>query len=204
MNKSNDRKTIIIFIAIGVVLFSIFGFKFYNDFLSDNNSNKQISSIKSYGYSLNANDTSIYKSKYKELESVLNSSEINYSEYARLISELFVIDTFTLDNKLASTDIGGLEFLHEDIKENFQDNMGSTLYRNIENNLDGNRKQELPIVKEITKSEVFETTYKYNDKEYNSYLVTLSWNYEKDMKYQNTIKLTVINNNNKLFIVKGE
>ena len=72
MNKSNDRKTIIIFIVIGVVLFSIFGFKFYNDFLSDNNSNKQISSIKSYGYSLNANDTSIYESKYKELESVLN------------------------------------------------------------------------------------------------------------------------------------
>lgn len=203
MNKSSDRKTIIIFVIIGIFLFSILGIKFYYDFLIDN-SNKQISNLDSYGYSLNKSDTDLYKSKFKELEIVLNSSDINYNEYARLISELFIIDTFTLDNKLASTDIGGLEFLHDDIKENFQDNMGSTLYKNIESNLDGNRKQKLPIVKEITKSEVIETTYKYNDKDYNGYLVTLSWNYEKDMKYQNTMKITVINDNNKLFIVKGE
>lgn len=203
MKKSSDKKTIIIFIVVGIILFSILGIKFYFDFLS-NDFNKQISNLESYGYSLNKNDTSLYKEKFKELEKVLKNSPINYNEYAKLISQLFVIDTFTLDNKLASTDIGGLEFLHKDIKENFQNNMGNTLYKNIESNLDGNREQELPIVKEITKCDVFETTYKYNDKEYDAYLVTVSWNYEKDMSYQNTIKLTVINDNNKLFIVKGE
>lgn len=203
MKKSSDKKTIIIFIVVGIILFSILGIKFYFDFLS-NDFNKQISNLESYGYSLNKNDTSLYKEKFKELEKVLKNSPINYNEYAKLISQLFVIDTFTLDNKLASTDIGGLEFLHKDIKENFQNNMGNTLYKNIESNLDGNREQELPIVKEITKCDVFETTYKYTDKEYDAYLVTVSWNYEKDMSYQNTIKLTVINDNNKLFIVKGE
>ena len=45
-------------------------------------------------------------------------------------------------------------------------------------------------------------TYKYNDKEYDAYLVTVSWNYEKDMSYQNTIKLTVTLRRNDIQIMK--
>ena len=46
------------------------------------------------------------KNAFKELEIVLNEDHIDYSKYAELLSELFVIDVFTLNNKLASTDIG--------------------------------------------------------------------------------------------------
>ena len=117
---------------------------------------------------------------------------------------LFIIDVYNLDNKLSSTDIGGLEFIHKDLKENFKENMGNTLYKNIEINLDGTRTQNLPIVTEVEASDVFETKYTYNKTEYEAYLVTLNWQYKQDLGYQKSIKLTLIKDNNILYIVKGE
>ncbi|UKI58885.1 MAG: hypothetical protein L6V81_05955 [Clostridium sp.] len=104
---------------------------------------------------------------------------IDYNEYAKLISKLFVIDLYTLDNKLASTDIGGLEFLHNGLKDNFKENMGSTLYNFVESNIDGKRTQELPIVKDVEVSDVFETKYTYNKTEYDAYIVSTNITYEK-------------------------
>ena len=144
------------------------------------------------------------KSVLEKAGYIPKADEINYEEYAKLISQLFVIDVFTLDNKLASTDIGGLEFLHKDFKENFRENMGSSLYKNVLSNIDGKRNQELPIVSKAIVDNVFETKYTYEEKEYDAYLVTVSIEYEKDLGYQNSIKLTVINDNNILYIVKGE
>ena len=204
MRKKESKKVIIIFVIIGVVLFGFLGYKVYNDFIKNNSVNKKLMSLDLYGYTLSENDSTLYKDNFKELESVLNEKPINYEEYAKLISKLFVIDVFTLDNKLASTDIGGLEFLHKDIKENFSENMGATLYKNVESNLDGKRNQELPKVSNVTVDNILDTKYTYNEKEYDAYIVTLSYEYEKDMGYQNNIKLTIINDNEILYIVKGE
>lgn len=199
-----NKKVIVLFILGFIILLSIVGVKIYYDFFNKEVPNEKISSIGLYGYTLTKNDSELYKSNFKALEDVLNDKSINYQEYAKLISKLFVIDVFSLDNKLSSTDIGGLEFIHNDLKENFKENMGSTLYNFIESNLDGSREQELPKVKSVVIDNVFETKYIYNDKEYKSYLVSLSWDYEKDLDYQNKIKLTIINDNNILYIVKGE
>ncbi len=204
MKKKTDLKLIIIFSIVGVILILFLGFKVYKDFFNNNTVNKKLVSLDLYGYTLSKNDTDVYKDAFNELKSVLNEENINYEEYAKLISKLFIIDVFTLDNKLASTDIGGLEFLHKDIKENFRENMGSSLYKNVLSNIDGKRNQELPIVSKVNVDNVFKTKYTYNEKEYDAYLVTLSWEYEKDLGYQNSIKLTIINDNNILYIVKGE
>ena len=204
MNKKSDVKIIIIFSIIGVLLFEFLAFRVYKDFINNPTSNKKLVSLDLYGYTLSKNDTEVYKDTFNELKDVLNADEINYEEYAKLISQLFVIDVFTLDNKLASTDIGGLEFLHKDFKENFRENMGSSLYKNVLSNIDGKRNQELPIVSKAIVDNVFETKYTYEEKEYDAYLVTVSIEYEKDLGYQNSIKLTVINDNNILYIVKGE
>ena len=45
--------------------------------------------------------------------------------------------------------------------------------------------------------------YTYNKKEYTAYLVTANWTYEKDLGYQTSAKLTVINDKDILYIVKG-
>ncbi len=204
MNKKQDRKIIFMFILIGIVLFGIIGFKAYNDFFKDKSDNKKLVSLDLYGYTLSEKDTSLYKTNFKDLEKLLNETPINYQEYAKNLSKLFIIDVFTLNNKIASTDIGGLEFIHKELRENFKENMGATLYKNIKSNLDGNRKQDLPEVASVEVTDVFETKYTYNKNEYEAYLITLKWTYTKENNYQKSIKLTLIKDNDILYIVKGE
>ena len=202
--KKHNITIIILFILIGLLLFGFLGYKVYNDFFKDSNPTKKLVSLDLYGYTLSKNDTDVYKTNFKELQGVLNETPVNFQEYAKSLSKLFIIDLFTLDNKLASTDIGGLEFIHKDLKENFKDNMGATLYKNIENNLNGNRTQKLPIVSKITSCEVSDTKYTYLDNEYDAYLINISWEYEEDMGYQNSAKITLIKDDEMLYIVKSE
>lgn len=204
MKKKTDAKIIVTFIIIGTILFGFLIYKVYNDFIKDNSVRVQVDSIGFYGYTLKNNDTDIYKKYFKELTGILNEKPINYSDYAKTISKMFIIDLYTLDNKLGSTDIGGLQFLHKDLKENFKENMGSSLYKFIENNLDGKRTQELPRVKDVEVESVFETKYTYKNNEYNAYIVKANWNYEKDLGYQKSINLTIINDKDILYVVKGE
>ena len=204
MYKKTNSKIILLFIVVGIILFSVLFIKVYNDFIKDNSAQKQISSIEYYGYTLNSNDTDLYKSYYKELDKVLKEKQVDYRSYASLLSKLFIVDVYSLNNKLASTDIGGLEFIHPDLKENFKENMSETLYKYVESNIDGKRTQELPIVKEIKVDNVFETKYTYNDTEYDAYLVNANWTYEKDLGYQTSSKLTVIKVNNILYVVASE
>lgn len=203
MKKNKGRGVIVIFIIVGIILFGYLGYRVKNDFFKGSE-RKKLDSIELYGYTLSKNDTEIYKTYFKELSKVLNEKTIDYTEYAKLISKLFVIDLYTLDNKLASTDIGGLEFLHKDLKDNFKENMGSTLYNFVESNIDGKRTQELPIVKDVNVSDVFETKYTYNKTEYDAYIVSTDTTYEKDLGYPKSMKLTIIKDNNILYIVKGE
>lgn len=203
MKKNKGRGIIVIFIIVGIILFGYLGYRVKNDFFKGSE-RKKLDSIELYGYTLSKNDTEIYKTYFKELSKVLNEKTIDYTEYAKLISKLFVIDLYTLDNKLASTDIGGLEFLHKDLKDNFKENMGSTLYNFVESNIDGKRTQELPIVKDVNVSDVFETKYTYNKTEYDAYIVSTDITYEKDLGYPKSMKLTIIKDNNILYIVKGE
>ena len=203
MKKNKGRGVIVIFIIVGIILFGYLGYRVKNDFFKGSE-RKKLDSIELYGYTLSKNDTEIYKTYFKELSKVLNEKTIDYTEYAKLISKLFVIDLYTLDNKLASTDIGGLEFLHKDLKDNFKENMGSTLYNFVESNIDGKRTQELPIVKDVNVSDVFETKYTYNKTEYDAYIVSTDITYEKDLGYPKSMKLTIIKDNNIVYIVKGE
>lgn len=204
MTKKQDVRNIVLFILMGIIIFGIVGYKAYNDFFKDNSPDKKVMSLDLYGYTLSKNDTSVYKDNFKALEKTLNETPINYQEYAKLLSKLFIIDVFNLDNKLSSTDIGGLEFIHKDLEENFKENMGNTLYKNVEINLDGKRTQNLPIVNSIEVTDVFETKYTYKKNEYDAYLVSLTWDYKQDLGYQKSIKLTLIKDNNILYVVKGE
>ena len=199
----NNKKTFILLIIIGVLLFGFLFYKVYIDFFKKEN-NKVLDSIELYGYTLDKNDTQIYKDNFKELSKVLNEKPIDYDKYAEYISKLFIIDLFTLDNKLASTDIGGLDFIHPDLKNNFKEYIGYTMYKNIEINLDGNRKQELPIVKNVIIDTLKESKFTYNEVSYEGYDVKANIEYEKDLGYQKEINLKIIKDDKILYIVKGE
>ncbi len=198
-----NKKVLALLILIGVILFGYLIFRVRNDFFKKQDKTV-VDSIGLYGYTLEKTDTKLYENYFKELSKILNEKTIDYEKYAEYLSKLFIVDTFTLNNKLASTDIGGTEFIHPDLKENFKENMGNNMYRNIEVNLDGKRQQELPIVKDVTIDTIKEDKVKYNDKEYDGYIIKANIEYEKDLGYQTEIELTIIKDDKILYIIKGK
>lgn len=203
MNKKKDWVLAFIFILVFICLVVPVVIKISDD-VNKVVEKEEVSKIDFYGYSLSSDDSDVYKSVYKELDGVLSKEVVDYNSYASLISKLFIIDVFTLDSKLTSTDIGGLEFVHNDFKANFSEYLGSSLYNHILSNIDGKRSQKLPIVKDVTVNNVNQVKYTYNKVEYEAYEVDCSIIYEEDLGYQKNIKITLIRDDRTLYVVKGE
>lgn len=163
---------------------------------------KAISSIKKYDYTLKENATAYYKKLYKELEKVLDEKEISYDKYLELISKMFVADFFNLDNKVSKNDVGGVEFVYKDYQLDFKRYAMDSIYKSVENNVYGARKQELPIVSEVEVQKVKDDKYKLGETTFDeAYVVNFTVKYKKDLEYQDSGSLTVIKNDKKLEIV---
>lgn len=160
-----------------------------------------IKEIPLYGYVLEDTKSKLFADTFDELYKVLTKDKINNPLYVELVSKLFVIDFYDLDNKLSRNDIGGIQFIHDDIKSNFTMKAKDTLYKYIENNLYNDRKQLLPKVKQVTVLSVAEDIYQYNgDNE--AYKVILTWDYEKDLDYQSAATIYLIKEDIKFSIVE--
>lgn len=191
-----------------VVLILILAFLIYVclDLVNNNDSDKvqKLDSIPKYGYSLDKRATKLMKAEFKELKTILNNNEINYEEYAKELSKLFVIDLFTLNNKINKYDTPCLEYILEDNIDNFSSNVSDTLYKYIVDNSNNNRKQELPEVNSIMVENIDAIEYPYKEEKYNGYKVNLSWTYKEDLGYDNSGIIRLIKKDNKLYVVGYE
>lgn len=147
-------------------------------------------------YILYKRDSSLYKENFEKLRTILETSPVDNKKYAETIVKLFVIDFYTLDNKNDNTDIGGLQYVHSNLKDNLVLNASSTMYKYIKTT------KELPKVKSITSVDTRETTYKINDKDYSAYAITINWEYDKDLGYEKQGTFIVVNDNGNLSIVE--
>ena len=149
--------------------------------------------IEEYGYYLKNTDSELFEQYFNELSEELSKEDIDYENYAKLISKLFVIDFYTLNNKRDNKDIGGLQFINSEFEENFKLNATNTMYKYIVPNYDNKRIQELPIVKsvEVVNIEVLE-----------NYEIELSWEYLKDLGYENKGLFIIEKEENKLYIIE--
>ncbi len=147
-------------------------------------------------YILYKRDSSLYKENFEKLRTILETSPVDNKKYAETIVKLFVIDFYTLDNKNDNTDIGGLQYVHSNLKDNLVLNASSTMYKYIKTT------KELPKVKSITSVDTRETTYKINDKDYSAYAITINWEYDKDLGYEKQGTFIVVNDNENLSIVE--
>lgn len=200
--KKKFKRLIMIFIVIAILL--IISFLVYK-LLKNNNTNdniKVVDSIEKYGYNLDDRDSALMKSKYEELKKVLNSDEIDYEEYAKILAELFIIDLFTLNNKINKYDVGSAEYVYPDSIENFKLNVEDTIYKHMENNSDGKRKQDLPEVSGSNITAINTGEFLIDDENYDSFIVELNWDYVKDLGYDDSATITLINLDNKLYVVE--
>ena len=65
----------------------------------------ELDSIPKYGYVLADRDTPLYKDTFDQLREVLTNEEVNFDEYAKLLAELYIIDLYTIDNKMNQYDV---------------------------------------------------------------------------------------------------
>lgn len=157
--------------------------------------------IINYGYTLDDRDTVLMKNEFELLKQNLTGEKINEEEYIRSIAKLFVIDLYTMNNKVNSYDVPCLEYIEPNSKENFQTNVINTLYKHIVDNTDGKRNQDLPEVNEVKIEEVKESSYKLNENDLISYEITIKISYQEDLGYPNTAYLKLVKINNKFYVV---
>ncbi len=164
-----------------------------------------VSEITDYNYYVESNASKIYKKYYNELEEELSTNKIDEENYAMLISKLFIVDYYSLNNKITNKDIGGVQFVHSELKDKFIEESSETIYKYIKNNLYGTRNQKLPEVSSVDIENIENIKYKNgNFKDDSGYKVITKINYIKDYDYPKEVELTLIHENNKLVIVEFE
>ena len=198
--KKGIKRFLILIILIGIGV----GGYFY--FLPNKTKKKAVvvDSISGYGYKLQDNKNSYYKKQFAKLKEVLDSDEVDYEKYAKILTKLFVADFYSLDDKIAKTDVGGVEFVYKDAKSVFLEKSEDTLYKYVENNLYGEREQKLPSVKSVTIKEVEQVPFTYLEEEDSeAYSVEATWKYSKNGKgYQTSGTFVFVHDGKKLSLVE--
>lgn len=204
MKKTRKRKEkrspiIILILVLIVVVFVVWYFFFREKPIVVT----VVSRIDDYNYYLDSNETRIYKKYYKELEEELEDNKVDEKKYAEIISKLFVIDFYTLTNKLTNQDIGGIQFIHSNLQNQFMTDASNTIYKYVKNNLSGSRRQKLPEVNKVEITNIEASKYENdNYQDDSSYQVSLKIGYVKDYNYPEEVTLTLIHEENKLVIVE--
>ena len=217
MNKKENKKkkrlnkkyvyilivSIIIIFIISMIIINVITANKSNNKTEDNNAAQKLDQMVNYDYYLDDNATEYYKKLYNELKIVLNKEEVNDEEYAKIVSKLFITDLFTLDNKITSSDIGGLQFVYPEFKENFVNIAKTTLYSSVESNIYGDRNQTLPIVTNVDIINIAESTFNYGGIDHNSYVINIDISYHTDLGYPTNYTLTLIKNDKYFQVVTG-
>lgn len=198
------RKYKIWLVIIGVLLVLTIGLGVSKLFMPNEKEKREenvtnvISNIDEYGYSLDDRDTDYMKEVFKDLEKTLKEKDVNYEDYAKNLAKLFVIDFYTLNNKINKYDVGSLEYILNDKVEIFKNKAMDTIYSDIIDNTYKDRVQELPEITDVEILEIKKSKFELNKEEKESYKITLKFSYKKDLGYDKEGTLHIIENNNKL------
>lgn len=203
----SKKKKIIIIVIIVILLLAVGGFFGYRYFKNKNtetptNTIEVLDSITGYDYHLEDRDGELYKETFFKLKDLLEkSSTIDDKLYAEYLATLFLVDFYTLENKISKYDVGSLDFLYPEEKEKFQKKAMDTIYKLVLDNSTNTRKQELPTVTKVELDKIENTEYKKGNQTLLGYLITATIAYQKDLGYDKNVKLTLVKEENKLYVV---
>lgn len=198
--KKKVKILIVLIIILLLLLGGLFAYLKMNKYDSGSKP-KVVNEIPEYGYVLESDQTRIYKNLFKQLVKVLKEEKVDYDEYAKLIAQMAAEDFYNLDNKASKNDVGAIQFIRKDNQENFVLQASETVYKYVEQNLDGKRTQELPIVTKVEVKESKNEKYSYkkiNDD--NAYVVKVALEYKKDLGYPKEVEVRLLHSDKKLEI----
>lgn len=201
-----NKKKIVIVMLIFIIILSIGGLFLYQFFKGIDTPETKVvevlDTIKNYDYHLEDRDTEIYKDNFMKLKELLEkSATIDYRLYAEYLTNLFLIDLYTIDNKISKYDVGSLDFIYPNEQEKFQNKVMDTMYKLVLDNSTGTRKQELPVVTKVEITRIENTEYAKEETSLDGYLVEATITYQKDLGYDKNVSLTIVKEDNKLYVV---
>ena len=203
----NKKKKIIIIVIIVIILLAVgsfFGYRYVKNKNVDTSTNtiEVLDSIVGYDYHLEDRDGELYKEAFFKLKNLLEKSNtIDDKQYAEYLATLFLVDFYTLENKISKYDVGSLDFLYPEEQEKFQKKAMDTLYKLVLDNGMNTRKQELPTVTKVELEKIENTEYKKGYQMLSGYLINATLTYQKDLGYDKQVKLTLVKEENKLYVV---
>lgn len=194
--------TLLVVVAVAGIGFGVYKVFFAKDQVSEA---KVLKTIKKYGYTLKDNKSKKYQEMFTELDKILKKDPVNEEEYVKKITEMFIYDFYTLNDKTAKTDVGGTDFVYSTSLNNFLENAEDTFYKYVESNIYNQRKQKLPTVDKITIESVEKTSYAYGEQtDEDAYEVKVTWTYTEDgfKAYQKEATLTFVHEDIKLSLAE--
>ena len=204
--KLKKKVKVILILAIILIVTGV-GFLAYESIKPKNVKTATVENeIPEYGYTLKSTRNDRYKKMFQELKDILSEDEVDEKAYLEQISKMFIMDFYTLNDKLANTDVGGIDFIHTNAKTNFLEKSEDTVYKYVENDIYGNRDQELPEVTEVTVENIesIEYTIGTDFTDDNAYKIEVSIKYKEDIDYPTKATLIFVHEDNKLSLVEVE
>lgn len=202
------KKRILIALLVVIVLIAIGGFGVY--YVTSNK--KEVRAVATvtdeigngYNYTITDDATDYSKELFADLKKELSKDQVDEEKYATLETQLFISEFFTLANKINRNDVGGVQFIYADYQESFQKEAMEHLYHYVENDLYGDREQELPEIVNVDVINVEQKEYTLNDTttDEEAYYVDVTMNYVKDLGYQKSATVVLMHNEKRLDIVK--
>ena len=128
---------------------------------------------------------------------------VDNGEALRFLGNRFIVATENYEPyEINKYDIACLEYVYPDSLNNFKLNVEDTLYKLLEDNTYGKRKQNLPIVNKVEVTNIEKSSYTINEENVDSYNVNLNWEYVTDLGYDKNATLTLVKKENKLYVVE--
>lgn len=195
---------VLLFIGLGVGVYFFF-FRTANHEEQPTVEVKVMNEIPDFGYKLDDRDSELFKEKFNELKELLEQENYEKESYVSLVAQLFIIDLYTIQNKISKYDVGGLEYVYEPARESFKSVVMDSIYKTVINNIDKKREQNLPIVSSVSVQSVKSDMYTLpDDTKKEAYLVSLKWEYEQDYDYDTSGTVSIIVNDKKMDVVSFE
>ena len=165
------------------------------------NSSNVVSNIEDFGYTLDDRDTEYMKEEFDNLKEILAQEEIDYEAYASSLAKLFVIDFYTLKNKINKYDVGSLEYIYQDKVTEFNNKAMDTIYNDIIDNTYKDRVQDLPEITEVTIEDLTIGDFLLKEETIECYKITMKYTYKKDLGYDKEGTIYLTRNDKKLEVV---
>lgn len=160
-------------------------------------------------YSLRKNGTDYQKAIYTQLSDAFDQEVINDEAISGLVVQNFVADFYTWTNKLRFNDVGGLQFLHNDVEGWVNAQALETFYNDMNYYLQNGGLEDTLEVRRVDVSAVKSEFEMGEDDEITkvpSYVVNASWSYLPSSKisvdeFQSSAVFTLIADDEGLFTI---